>query len=150
MWKFLESKGVLVEKSYFSDEPEARLVDAFEDHGISGPDPNSPCVCLTQTFKGKWNKEVVELLTTGFITAIEKGMYQPVKIDWPQMMQDDVRKRCQAKLYRTQYLCQKRAWAESDKVNCMYQRQQDVCLLWWHIVTAKVEVPWKRAMLVAK
>jgi hypothetical protein len=44
MRKFLESKGVLAKKDYFPDEPEARLVNAFEDHGIMGPDPNSPHV----------------------------------------------------------------------------------------------------------
>ena len=78
MRKFLESKGVLAKKDYFPDEPEARLVDAFEDHGIMGPDPNSPRVCLTQTFKGKWNKEVVEILTAAFISAVKHGKYKPV------------------------------------------------------------------------
>jgi hypothetical protein len=78
MRKFLKSKGVLAKKDYFPDKPEARLVDAFEDHGIMGPDPNSPCVCLMQTFKGKWNKEVVEILTAAFISAVKHGKYKPV------------------------------------------------------------------------
>ena len=132
MRKFLETKGVLVTKGHFPNEPEQRLVDAFEEHGVAGPDPNSPRVCLTQTFKGKWNKEVVELLTTGFITAVENGTYQPVQMTWPQMTQGNVRKRCQNKLYRVQYLCrtrEERPRADSDKVNRMYQRRQEVCPL---------------------
>jgi hypothetical protein len=78
MRKFLESKGVLVKKDYFPNEPEVRLVDAFEDHGIMGLDPNSPHVCLMQTFKGKWNKEVVEILTAAFILAVKHRKYKPV------------------------------------------------------------------------
>ncbi|KAH9954515.1 hypothetical protein BC827DRAFT_1272546 [Russula dissimulans] len=129
MCKFLEKKGVLATKDYFPDKPSQRLVDAFEEHGVAGPDPNSPRVCLTQTFKGKWNKEVVELLTTSFITTVEKETYQPVQMTWPQMVQDNIRKRCQNKLYRTQYLCRTREEsprADSDKVNCMYQRRQEM------------------------
>jgi len=79
MQKSLESKGVLVKKDYFPDEPKARLVDVFKDHGILGPDPNSPHVCLMQTFKGKWNKEVVEILTMAFILAVKQGQYKPVQ-----------------------------------------------------------------------
>lgn len=132
MRKFLQTKGVLATKGYFPDEPEQRLVDAFEEHGVAGPGPNSPRVCLTQTFKGKWNKEVVELLTAGFITAVQNGAYLPVQMTWPQMTQGNVRKRCQDKLYRAQYLCRtrrERPQADSDKVNRMYQRRQEVCLL---------------------
>src|SRR5216683_727928 len=88
MRKFLESKGVLAKTDYFPDEPEARLVNVFEDHGIMGPDPNSPHVCLTWTFKGKWNKEVVEILTAAFILAVKEGRYKPVQYIWPQMEQD--------------------------------------------------------------
>jgi hypothetical protein len=129
MRNFLENKGALVTKGYFPSEPERRLVDTFEEHGVSGPDPNFPRISLTQTFKGKWNTEVVELLTTSFITAVENGTYQPVEITWSQMTRDNVRKRCHTKLYRTQYLCRKRPQVESDKVNRMYQRRQEVCLV---------------------
>jgi hypothetical protein len=129
MRKFLESKGVLAKKDYFPDDPEARLVDAFEDHGIMGPDPNSPRVCLTQTFKGKWNKEVVEILTAAFILAVKQGQYKPVQHIWPQMGEDEVRKRCQHKLYRTQCICRRRGKPVSDKLNRMYRRRQEVCLL---------------------
>jgi len=122
MQKFLESKGVLAKKDYFPDEPEARLVNAFEDHGIMGPDPNSPHVCLTQTFKGKWNKEVVEILTVAFILVVKQGQYKPVQHIWPQIGEDKVRKRCQNKLYRMQYICQRRGKPELDKLNRMHQR----------------------------
>lgn len=128
MRKFLESKGVLAKKDYFPDEPEARLVDAFEDHGIMGPDPNSPRVCLTQTFKGKWNKEVVEILTAVFISVVKHRKYKPVQHIWPQIGEDEVRKRCQHKLYRTQYICRRRGKPESDKLNRIRQRRQEVCL----------------------
>ena len=129
MRKFLESKGVLVKKDYFPDEPKAWLVDAFEDHGISGPDPNSPHVCLTQTFKGKWNKEIVEILTMAFILAVKQGQYKPVQHIWPQMGEDKVRKRCQNKLYCTQYICWRCGKPKLDKLNRMHQRWQKVCLL---------------------
>ena len=120
MQKFLESKGVLVKKDYFPDEPKARLVNVFEDHGIMGPDPNSPRVCLMQTFKGKWNKEVVEILTAAFILAVKEGRYKPVQHIWPQMGEDKVRKKCWHKLYRMQYICWGRGKPKSNKLNRMY------------------------------
>ena len=131
MRKFLESKGTLASKEYLSDEPEKQLVDAFKQCGIIGLSPSAPCVCLTQTFKGKWNKEVMEILTAEFILAVKRGTYRPVQHTWLQMTEDKVRKRCQSKLYRTQYICRthgKCPRADSDKVNRMYQRQQEVCL----------------------
>jgi hypothetical protein len=128
MWKFLESKGALAKKDYFPDEPKARLVDAFEDHGIMGLDPNSPHVCLTQTFKGKWNKEVVEILTAVFISAVKHGKYKPVQHIWPQIGEDEVRKRCQHKLYCMQYICWRCRKPESNKLNRIRQRWQEVCL----------------------
>jgi hypothetical protein len=130
MRKFLESKGALASKDYLPDEPEKRLVDAFEEYGIIGPSPSAPRVCLTQTFKEKWNKEVVEILTAEFISAVKRGTYKPVQHTWLQMTEDKVRKRCQNKLYRTQYICRthgKRPRADSDKINRMYQRRQEVC-----------------------
>ena len=129
MQKFLESKGVLAKKDYFPDEPKARLVNAFEDHGIMGPDPNSPRVCLMQTFKGKWNKEVVKILTAAFILAVKEGRYKPVQHIWPQMGEDKVRKKCWHKLYRMQYICWGRGKPKSNKLNRMYQRRQEVCIL---------------------
>jgi hypothetical protein len=131
MRKFLESKGVLASKDYLPDEPEGRLVDAFEEYGIVGPSPIAPRVCLTQTFKGKWNKEVVEMLTIEFVSAVKQGTYKPVQHSWLQMAEEKVRQRCQRKLYRTQYICRthgKRSRANSDKINRMYQRRQEVCL----------------------
>jgi len=132
MRKFLESKGVRASNNHYPNEPEDRLVNAFEDHGVMGPDVDAPRVCLRQTFKGKWNKEVVEMLTTAFISAVKRGEYKPVQHTWPQMREENVRKRCQSKLYRTQYICRKRMKCrrdESDKVNRMHQRRQEVSLL---------------------
>ena len=129
MRKFLESKGVLVKGSYFPAAPEDRLVDAFEDHGIGGPDPNAPRVCVTRSFRGKWNKEVAEILTVGFIAEVQMGTYERVKHTWSQMTEDNVRKRCLKRLYRVQYMCRKRGTrsrSESDKMNRMHQRRQDV------------------------
>lgn len=132
MRKFLEDMGVLARKDHFPDGPEERLVKAFEDHGVGGPDRRAPRVCLTQTFKGKWNKEVVEILTASFISVVKEGRYRHVQHTWEQMEEGEVRKRCQRKLYRTQRLCRTRRnlpRRESDKINRMHQRRQEVCLL---------------------
>ena len=129
MRKFLESRGVLATKNYIPSAPEERIVRAFEDHGIMGPDPNAPRVCLTQTFKKPWNKQVVEMLTVAFISVVKQGGYEYVQHTWPQMKEVEVRKRCQRKLYRTQYTCRthdQRPQATSDKVNRMHQRRQEV------------------------
>ena len=130
MHKFLDSKGVLVNQDHFPGVPEDRLVDAFKNHGIRGLDPNAPHICLTRTFRGKWNKEVVEILTVGFISEVKEGTYQSVRHTWPQMTEDEVRKQCQNKLYRTQYICRTCrmcSHSESDKINRMNQRWQDMC-----------------------
>jgi hypothetical protein len=58
-----------------------------------------------QTFKGTWNKEVVEILTAAFISAVKQGACRYVQDTWPQMVEGKVRKRCQRKLYHTQYIC---------------------------------------------
>jgi hypothetical protein len=132
MRQFLESKGILVMKDYFPEAPDANHVKAFEDHNMMGPDPDAPRVCLKQTFKEKWNKEVVDLLTAAFILAVQEGKYRHVQQTWPQLSEENVRVRCQKKLYRTQYICRTRnvrPRAESDKVNRMHQRRQEVCLL---------------------
>lgn len=129
MRKFLDNKGALARRDFFPDEPDKRMVDAFEQYGVGGPNPDAPRVSLTQTFKGKWNKEVVDLLTTAFITDVKKGAYQPVQHNWTQMTEDNVRKRCQSKLYRTQYICRTGKRPYTDKVARMYQRRQEVCLL---------------------
>ena len=130
MRKFLESRGVLAGKDYYPDGPADQQVRAFEGHSLLGPDPNSPRICLNQTFKGKWNKEVVDILTASFISAVKQGIYQPVQYSWPQMKEGEVRKRCQRKLYRTQLICRKqRKTPMSDKVNRMNQRRQEVSLL---------------------
>ena len=132
MRKFLERKGVLATKNYIPRAPDEQLVRVFEDHGIVGPDPNTPRVCLTQTFKKPWNKQVVEMLTVAFISAVKQGEYGFVQHTWPQMTEDEVRKRCQRKLYRTQYICRthdQRPRATADKVNRMHQRRQEVYLI---------------------
>jgi len=132
MRKFLDSKGVLATNDYIPDAPEEQVVRAFEDHGIMGPDPNAPRVCLTQTFKKQWNKQVVEILTVAFISAVKQGEYKSVQHTWPQMTEDEVRMRCRRKLYRTQYTCRthdQRPQATSDKINRMHQRRQEVYLV---------------------
>jgi hypothetical protein len=130
MRKFLESKGVLATKDCLPDGPDEVRVRAYEEHGVLGPDPSAPRVSLKQTFKGKWNKEVVEILTRRFILEVKQGTYQPVQHTWTQMKEDKVRKRCQSKLYRTQRICLKpKKGPESDKINRMYQRRQEVSLL---------------------
>src|SRR6266404_7362209 len=123
MHKFLESKGVLATKDYFPEVPDEGQVKAYKEHGVAGPDPSAPHICLEQTFKGKWNKEVVEILTTKFIWEVEQGIHRPVQHTQVQMKEDNVRKRCQNKLYRTQRTCLKpQKGPESDKINRMYQR----------------------------
>lgn len=130
MRKFLESRGVLAGKDYFPDGAGEEHVRAYEKHHLLGPDLNAPRICLNQTFKGKWNKAVVDILTTAFISAVKQGSYESVQYAWPQMKEDEVRKRCQAKLYRTQYICRTRRKSPmSDKMNRMHQRRQEVCLL---------------------
>jgi hypothetical protein len=130
MRKFLESRGVLAGKDYFPDGAVEEHVRAYETHHLLGPDPKAPRICLNQTFKGKWNKAVVDILTTAFISAVKQGEYEPVQYAWSQMKEDEVRKRCQAKLYRTQYICRTRRKSPMlDKMNRMYQRRQEVCLL---------------------
>jgi hypothetical protein len=130
MRKFLEDKGVLAGKDYYPDGAEDQQVRAYEKHDLLGPDQNAPRICLSQTFKGKWNKQVVDILTAAFISAVQQGEYKPVQCSWSQMKEDEVRKKCQSKLYRTQYICRKRIKSpKSDKVNRMHQRRQEVCLL---------------------
>ncbi|KAH9033067.1 hypothetical protein EDB85DRAFT_1890353 [Lactarius pseudohatsudake] len=105
MRKFLESMGALAKKDYFPDPPDEGIVKAYEEHGLLGPDPSAPHVCLKQTFKGKWNKEVVDILTTKFISAVKLGTYKSVQHTWPQMTEDNS--------------------PESDKINWMHQRRQE-------------------------
>ncbi|KAH8994145.1 hypothetical protein EDB86DRAFT_2829962 [Lactarius hatsudake] len=90
MHKFLESEGVLVTKDYFPDDADEGRVKAYEEHGLLGPDPSTPRICLKQMFKGKWNKEVVEILVTNFILAVKKGTYKAIQHTWPQMNKDRV------------------------------------------------------------
>lgn len=130
MRKFLTSKGVLTTNDHTPDGPDEARVKAYEEHGVLGPDPSAPRVCLEQTFKGKWNKEVVDILTTNFILEVKQGTYQSVQHTWPQMKEDKVKKRCQSKLYRMQRICLKsKKGPESDKIGRMYQRRQEVNLL---------------------
>ncbi|KAH9174090.1 hypothetical protein EDB89DRAFT_2068051 [Lactarius sanguifluus] len=105
MRKFLKSMGVLTKKGYFPNLPDEGIVKAYEEHSLLGPIPSAPCICLKQTFKGKWNKEVVDILTIKFISAVKQGMYKSVQHTWPQMTEDKS--------------------PESDKINQMYQRQQE-------------------------
>ena len=124
---FLESKGALARKNCFPDEPEDERVMAYEEHGLMGPDLDAPRISLKQTFKAKWNKEVVEILTTQFVLAIKQGIYNSVESTWSQMNVENVRKRCHSKLYRSQKICLKRRKdPESDKINRRKQRRQEV------------------------
>ena len=118
MCKFLERKGVIATKDSSPDSPDEGRVRAYEEHGLAGPDPSAPRICLSQTFKGKWNKEVVEILTSKFILAVKQGTYQSVQHTWPQMKEDKIQRRCQSKLYRTQRICRKpEKGPNSDKIN---------------------------------
>jgi hypothetical protein len=130
MRKFLDSRGALAKKDYYPDEPEDELVRAYEEHHLLGPDPDAPRICLKQTFKGKWNRSVVDILTAAFISEVKRGTYTPVQASWPQMKRDEVWKRCRNKLYRAQYICRnRREPPTSDKKSRMYQRRQEVCLI---------------------
>ncbi|KAI9439048.1 hypothetical protein H4582DRAFT_2056894 [Lactarius indigo] len=126
MHKFLESMGVLTTKDYSPGHPNQGIVKAYEEHGLLGLDPSIPHICLKQAFKGKWNKEVVDIPMRKFISAVKQGMYKPVQHTWPQMAEDKVRKKCQSKLYRSQRAClNPQKSPESDKINQMYQRWQE-------------------------
>lgn len=130
MRKFLESEGVLPTSNYIPNDADEGRVRAYEEYGLSGPDFCAPRVYLKGTFKGKWNKEVVEILTTKFISAVKQGTYSPVLHTWSEMAEDNIRKRCQAKLYRMQHACVKPdKGPTSDKINRMNQRRQEVCLI---------------------
>lgn len=133
MRKFLKEKGVLAVNAYFPEPPGEQLVTAYEEHGLMGPNPDAPRVCLTQNLGGKWNTAVLEILTTAFISAVKQGKYRPVEHTWPQMQQEVVRKRCKTKLYSTQHKCITRRGPASDKLNRMYSRRQEVCLCHWII-----------------
>ena len=78
MRDFLDLKGVRATKDYYPNPPDEELVKAFEEHGLIGPNPNTPCVCLTQDFGGKWNKAVLEMLTIAFISAVDQGKYKSI------------------------------------------------------------------------
>jgi hypothetical protein len=131
MCKFLEALGVLPTSNYTPDDPDNGQVKAYEEFGLMGPDSCAPCICLKQTFKGKWNKEVVEILMSKFISAVKQGIYNPVQHTWSEMAEDNVRKRCQTKLYRMQQACLKvdDKGPKWNKINRTNQRRQDVCLL---------------------
>jgi hypothetical protein len=129
MRDFLDQKGVRAVGDYLPEPPEARLVTAYEDHGLMGPNPDAPRVCLTQTLGGKWSKAVLEVLTGAFISAVRQGRYKPIEHTWPPMQQDVVRKRCKTKLYATQRMCISRPRGPaSDKLNRMFSRRQEVCI----------------------
>lgn len=129
MRDFLDQRGVRAANGYFPEPPEDRLVTAYEEHDIMGPTSDAPCVCLTQNFAGKWNKAVLEILTTEFISAVEQGKHRPVEHTWPHMQQEVVQQRCKAKLYSNQRKCITRQDLKPDKINRMYSRRQEVCLL---------------------
>ncbi|KAN0136800.1 hypothetical protein V8E53_005241 [Lactarius tabidus] len=46
---------------------------------------------LVDTFKGKWNKEVVDILTTKFILAVKQGVYKHIQPTWLQMKENSIR-----------------------------------------------------------
>lgn len=131
MRDFLDQKGVCPSKNNFPEPPEEDRVRAYE-LGLIGSDPDVPRVCLTQTLGGKWNSAVLEILTTGFISAVKDGKHRPVEHTWPQMQEEVVRKRCQRKLYLIQRKCITRRGPAFDKLNRMYSRRQEVCLLLDH------------------
>lgn len=129
MRDFLDQKGVRSVGDYFPEPPEEQLVTAYEEHGLIGPNPDAPRVCLTQNLGGKWNKAVLEILTTAFISAVKQGKHRPVEHTWPQMQHEEVRKRCRTKLYSTQRKCITRPRGPvTDKLNRMYSRRQEVCV----------------------
>lgn len=130
MRNFLDQKGVRVVDNYYPEPPGENDVRGFENHNGTGPNPDAPRLCLTQTFGGKWNKAVLEMLTTGFILAVKTGKHKPVEHSWPQLQQEEVRKRLKTKLYDTQSKCKNRPKGpESDRLNRMRTRRQQVCLL---------------------
>ncbi len=102
---FLDQKGVRAMNGYYPEPPQEDIVEAYEEHGLMGPNPDAPRVCLMENLGGKWNKAVLEMLTTAFISAVKQGNYKPVEHTWPQMQEEVVRKRCQIKLYSTQRMC---------------------------------------------
>lgn len=129
MRDFLDRKGVRATNGYYPEPPDGELVEAYETHGLIGPNRDAPRVCLTQSLGGKWNKAVLEILTTAFIYDVKQGTYRPVEHTWSPMQEKMVRKRCKAKLYLTQRNCIKRPTGpEFDKLNRMHSRRQDVCL----------------------
>src|SRR5258708_37927976 len=129
---FLDEKGICAVKGYYPEPPQEHLVKAFEDHNLMGPDPNAPRVCLTENLGGKWNMAVLEMLTTAFISAVKQGKYKPIEHTWPQMQEEEVRKRCETKLYLTQHTCITCLKGPvSDKLNRMHLRRQDMCLCCW-------------------
>ena len=128
MRDFLDQKGVRAKRNYYPDPPDEQHVRAYEELGLVGPPMDAPRVCLTQTLGGKWNKAVLEILTTTFISAVEQGKHKPVDPTWPSMEQKAVRKRCKTKLYDTQHKCITRPKSLAfDKVSRMYARRQEVC-----------------------
>ncbi|KAF8256541.1 hypothetical protein EI94DRAFT_1711048, partial [Lactarius quietus] len=110
MRKFLESESVLPTKDYTPDEPGQVQLKTYEEVGLMGLYHSAPRVCLTQTFKEKWNKKVVEILMTKFISAVKQGTYKPVQHTWSEMEEDS-------------HTCLK--GAKMDKVNRKYQRRQE-------------------------
>ncbi len=134
MRNFLDQKGVRAKDKYYPEPPTDDVVRAYEEHNVMGPNPDAPRLCLTQNLGGKWNKAVLEILTTAFISAVKNGKHKPVEHTWPQMQEVKVRKRFQNKLYLTQHECIKRAKGPAvDKLNRMYSRRQEVRLCCWNI-----------------
>ena len=130
MRSFLYQKGVRAVDKYYPEPPGENDVREYENYNGTGPNPDAPRLCLTQTFGGKWNKAVLEMLTTGFILAVKTGKHKPIEHSWPQMQEEEVRKRLKDKLYATQRKCNNCPKSpESDRLNRMHTRRQEVCLL---------------------
>jgi hypothetical protein len=129
MRKFLDQHGVSASADYDPQPPEEQHVRAYEDHGLMQPNMDAPRICLTQNLGGKWNKALIEMLTTEFISAVKEGKHKPVEHTWPQMQEGSVRKRLKTKLYLTQRKCITRPKnPASDKLSRMHSRRQDVCV----------------------
>ena len=92
MQNFLDQKGVHVIDNYYPKPSGENDIRGFENHNGTGFNPDAFHLCLMQTFGGKWNKVVLEMLTTGFILAVKMGKHKHVKHSWLQLQQEEVQK----------------------------------------------------------
>lgn len=98
MQSFLEQKGVCLLNGNFSKCPREEHVWEYE-LGLIRPNLNAPHICLMQNLEGKWNKAIINILTIGFICAVNDGKHRLIEHTWLQMQQKPVKKRFKEKLY---------------------------------------------------